>query len=359
DELDVDESGIAKRHTDHRLQTLLTSEGLQKRLLSMYYDAKTFEEEQGVNILYLGIGMLKWFEDKNSDIERHAPLIMVPVSLERGNASERFKLRWREEDCAANLSLQAKMKAEFGLVLPDLPDDDDLDIGAYLKQIASVVSGQDRFEVVEDDMVLGFFSFAKFLMYRDLDAANWPEEKKLDMHPLITGLMRDGFPRAENLIGEDDSVDEHLTPAQMMHVVDADSSQTLAIEEARRGRNMVIQGPPGTGKSQTITNILASAVAEGKKVLFVAEKMAALEVVHRRMSNIGLGPVCLELHSHKSNKRAVLDELKKTRDLGRPRSHDGDQAAEKLAKIGNRLNDHASVLHQRQEPSGLASVVLT
>lgn len=239
DEDDIDESGKAKRHTDHRLQTLLTSEGLQKRLLSMYYDAKTFEEEQGVNILYLAIGMLKWFEDKNSDIERRAPLILVPVSLERGNATERFKLRWRSEECAANLSLQAKIKDVAGLIIPDLPQDDDLDIAAYMQEVTKVISGQDRFEVIENDMVLGFFSFAKFLMYRDLDAANWPEENKLDGHPLITGLMGDGFSSPENMIGEDDHVDEHLTPAQMMHVVDADSSQTLAIEEVRRGRNLV------------------------------------------------------------------------------------------------------------------------
>lgn len=355
DDDNVDERGIAKRHTDQRLQTLLTSEGLQKRLLSMYYDAKTFEEEQGVNILYLAIGMLKWFEDDNSDIERYAPLILVPVSLERGNAAERFKLRWREEECAANLSLQAKMSAEFGLKIPDLPEGDDVDIKKYMETVQAAVSSQKRFEVKENEMVLGFFSFAKFLMYRDLDPANWPENIKLDGHPLVSGLMGEGFPAAEGMIGEDENVDRHLTPADMIHVVDADSSQTLAIEEVRRGRNLVIQGPPGTGKSQTITNIIASAVGEGKKVLFVAEKMAALEVVHRRMENIGLGPLCLELHSHKANKRAVLEELKRTKELGRPRGNDGSQAAKKLEALQKRLNDHATVLHTPHQPSGLTA----
>nr|WP_081608935.1 AAA domain-containing protein [Paramagnetospirillum caucaseum] len=100
--------------------------------------------------------------------------------------------------------------------------------------------------------------------------------------------------------------------------MDADSSQTLAIEEVRRGRNLVIQGPPGTGKSQTIANLIAGAVAGGRKVLFVAEKMAALDVVKRRLDAIGLGAVCLELHSNKANKRAVLDELRRTKELGRP-----------------------------------------
>jgi len=348
-------NGDSSKHDSRRLQTLLSSERLQKRLLSLFHDAKTLEEEQGVNILYLAIGVLRWFEDDNSDVERYAPLILVPVSLERGSATERFKLRWRDEDITANLSLQAKMKAEFGLVIPDLSEDDDLDVNAYMTTVQQVVSAKKRFEVKGNDMVLGFFSFAKFLMYRDLDAASWPEFIKLDNHPLIMGLMRDGFPSTEGMISEDAQVDEYLTPAQMLHVIDADSSQTLAIEEVRRGRNLVIQGPPGTGKSQTITNIIASAVADGKKVLFVSEKMAALEVVQRRMATIGLGPLCLELHSHKANKRGVLEELKRTRELGRPRSYAGDQAAAKLHWLRDKLNKYATVLHTPQQPSGLTA----
>ncbi|HVB25807.1 MAG TPA: DUF3320 domain-containing protein [Ktedonobacteraceae bacterium] len=348
------DSDSSKRDS-RRLQTLLNSEKLQKRQLSLFYDAKTLEEEQGVNILYLAMGVLKWFEDDNSDVERYAPLILVPVSLERGSANEYFKLRWRDEDITANLSLQAKMRAEFGLVIPDLSEDDELDISAYLSAVQKVVSAKKRFEVKENDIVLGFFSFAKFLMYRDLDAANWPEFSKLDTHPLIKGLLGDGFPAVEGMISEDAQVDEYLTPTQMLHVVDADSSQTLAIEEVRRGRNLVIQGPPGTGKSQTITNIIASAVADGKKVLFVSEKMAALEVVQRRMDAIELGPLCLELHSHKANKRGVLEELKRTRELDRPRSSAGDQEAAKLQSLRDKLNQYAAVLHTPLQPSGLTA----
>jgi hypothetical protein len=351
----TDERGVAKRHSDHRLQTLLTSEGLQKRLLTMFYDAKTFEEEQGVNILYLAIGMLKWFEDDKSEVERYAPLILVPVTLARGSAAERFRLSWRNEEFAANLSLQAKMKSEFGLLIPDMPEGDTLNISAYMRAVEAAVAPQKRFAVLENEMVLGFFSFAKFLMYRDLDPANWPPHAKLDGHPLITGLMCDGFPSAEGMIGEEENVDQHLTPARILHVVDADASQTLAIEEARRGRNLVIQGPPGTGKSQTITNIISAAVADGKKVLFVAEKMAALEVVHRRMENIGLGPLCLELHSQKANKRSLLEELKRTKELGRPRAHDGDQVTTKLGALRDTLNGHAMILHTPHQPSGLTA----
>jgi hypothetical protein len=134
-------NGDSNKRDFRHLQTLLSSEGLQKRLLSLFLDAKTLEEEQGVNILYLAVGMLKWFEDDNSDVEPYAPLILVPVSLERGSANQLFKLRWRDEDITANLSLQAKMKAEFGLVLPDVPEDDDLDVNACMTMLQKVWRG--------------------------------------------------------------------------------------------------------------------------------------------------------------------------------------------------------------------------
>src|SRR5690606_15612235 len=137
-------------------------------------------------------------------------------------------------------------------------------------------------------------------------------------------------------------VDKILTVSDQRHVVDADSSQSLAIEAVRRGENLVIQGPPGTGKSQTITNVIAAAVADGKKVLFVSEKMAALEVVYRRLNAIGLGPACIELHSNRTNKRRVLDELKAARDLGRPKIERRDELVQELSKTRDELNRHVA-----------------
>ena len=167
--------GVAPRHRDTRLQTLLTAEALQKRLLDLWYDARTLEEEQGVNILYLAFGLLRWFEDDKSEEARHAPLILLPVRLERSSAAERFTLRWRGEPASPNLSIQGKMAADFGLEIEDFPDEDDIDIAAYLAGIAATVSGKARWSVDADALVLGFFSFAKFLMYRDLDPENWPK----------------------------------------------------------------------------------------------------------------------------------------------------------------------------------------
>lgn len=347
------EGGLAKRHTDLRLQTRLTSEGLQKRLFDIWYDAHTLEEEQGVNVLYLAIGLLRWYDTDTSDVARHAPLLLLPVQLERTSAAEKFKLRARPEPVSANLTLQAKMKGEFSLLIEDLADEDDVDVSAYFAAIAETVRGKSRWEVLPDAMVLGFFSFAKFLMYRDLDPENWPKDAAIDQNALITGLLRDGFPESETVVStEMDKIDGVIPPLALNHVVDADSSQAVAIEEAANGRTLVVKGPPGTGKSQTITNIIAAAAAKGRKVLFVAEKMAALDVVHRRLKQAGLGALALELHSNKANKRTVLEELRRTRDMAvRPPNGDAT-VVERLGELTGTLNAHAERLHTALQPSG-------
>ena len=243
----------------------MTSEGLQKRLFDVWYDAQTLEQEQGVNILYLAIGLLRWFDNDTSDIARHAPLVLLPVKLERSSAADKFKMRWREEPPSPNLTLQAKMNAEFALAIEDFKDEDEVDLAAYCARVAETVSKQKRWEVLPDAMVLGFFSFSKFLMYRDLDPDTWPKEAGIDTREMIGALLRDGFPRQPPLIADDEAIDDVIRPIELHHVVDADSSQTVAIAEAAAGRSLVVKGPPGTGKSQTITNIIAAAVARGKE----------------------------------------------------------------------------------------------
>jgi very-short-patch-repair endonuclease len=350
---EIDEAHGARRHADTKLQTALTSDALQRRLLGLYRDAQLIMEEQGVNILYLALGRLKWFEAEKADTPRHAPLVLVPVQLQRRSAIDRFTLKWREEDVQENLSLAAKLKSEFGIELPKFPLEEVLVPSRYAETVAKAVAGQQSWQVQADAMTLAFFSFAKFLMYRDLDPRTWPDPTRLLTHPALGDLLRDGFPAVDRPFTEDVNLDELIPAARLDHVVDADGSQTLAIEMVRQGRSVVIQGPPGTGKSQSITNLIATAVLDGKKVLFVAEKLAALEVVKRRLEATGLGALCLELHSHKAHKRAVLEEISRTWQLGRPRGQELEAVVKRLEQTRSRLNGHASMLHTRLEPSGV------
>src|SRR5262249_5200124 len=145
-------------------------------------------------------------------------------------------------------------------------------------------------------IVLGFFSFGKFLMYRDLDEETWPEVCKPGGHAVLRALLDHGFTEPASRFSDDETIDPHVALEESFQVLDADSSQTLAILEVNQGRNLVIQGPPGTGKSQTIANLISEAIGHEKTVLFVAEKMAALEVVKQRLDRVGLGDACLELH---------------------------------------------------------------
>ena len=345
DEDDDTASPVVKRHVDLRLQTALSPEGLQRRLIDLFRDSQAMIEEQGVNVLYLALGQLKWFEGENSDIERFAPLILVPVELSRRTVSERLILRWREEEILENLSLAAKLEADFGIKMPEFPDEESLVPSDYFAAVARAIVSAKRWEVLPDAITLGFFSFAKFLMYRDLDADNWPDDQKLNKHPLVTSLLQDGFPHDCDVIPDDANLDALIPVDQLDHVVDADSSQTIAIETVRKNRHLVIQGPPGTGKSQSITNIIATAVMDGKKVLFVAEKLAALEVVKRRMEREGLGDLCLELHSNKSNKRTVINEIGRTWQLTRPVSAELESILPKLDRLRNELSAHCEMIH--------------
>jgi very-short-patch-repair endonuclease len=351
---DEEEDGISKRHKDSRLQTGLTPEGLQRRLLSLFTDAKTVEEEQGISILYLSLGQLEWVENSEEKTTRFAPLLLLPVTLTRGSVAEKFKLQWSELDLQENLSLAAKLKNDFDIELPEFGDSEDFDPSSYFNAIAKAVKEQSGWKVLPNEMTLGFFSFAKLMMFRDLDPENWPEEKRIDQHGLVASLLADGFDRSEPPFGENSHLDEVIPVELLDHVVDADGSQTEVIEVVRRGRNLVVQGPPGTGKSQTICNILSMAVLDGKRVLFVAEKSAALDVVKRRLTANGLGALCLELHSRQANKRAVLEDLRRTWELGRPTGGSHSEALARLKQLREKLNSHCVSLHSAMEPCGMS-----
>ena len=350
-----EESGSSERHKDSKLQTQLAPEGLQKRLLSLYHEGKTLEEEQGINVLFVALGFLEWREAANSEIERFAPLVLLPVELIRDGARDRFKLQVRDEDLIANISLQAWLKDEFGLQLPDVPETDDWTPSSYFQAVAAAIEGRDGWRVHDNEMLLGFYSFSKFLLWRDLKPESWSENALLGNGLLKQLLLRDyeGDELVDTpILGDDERIDETFRPMELVHVTDADSSQAIAIQEVLAGKNLVIQGPPGTGKSQTITNVIAGAVAAGKTVLFVAEKMAALEVVHERLSKAKLQAMCLELHSRKSSKTSVLDQLRQGAKAAPPPQW-AESAFAELEETQSHLRGHSDLMHA-EDPSGFS-----
>ena len=333
-----------ERYRDLQLETRLGPDALQKKLLKIAREAQTAEEESGVNILYIALGFLTWFEDESSNVVREAPLVLLPVELVRNARTSTYDVKMRDEDVVTNLPLQQRLMDDFGIELPNLEVAEQWSPSTYFGEVEAVIAQRQRWKIEADGMQLGFFSFNKLLMYRDLALEAWPDEA-LAAHALTRGLLYEGFQPEESLFGAGHRLDTVLPLEKQFHVVDADASQALVIEEVRRGRNLVVQGPPGTGKSQTITNIIAAAAMEGKRVLFLAEKMAALSVVHDRLVKVGLRDVCLELHSRSANKKAVLAELARTiTQAGAIPEAPGDPAALRAAR--DRLNEIAEALHR-------------
>ena len=343
---DIVNSQIAARHLDRKLQTNLSSQKLQTRLLSIHNDARSYIEEQGVNILFLVLGFLQWYEADASQEPRRAPLLLIPVELKRASAQERFQVFYTGEEIGDNLSLIEKLRSEFNIVLPRILETEELDIQAYYNFVSQAIKGEKRWNVVSNDMTLGFFSFGKFLMYKDLDPLSWPEESKGNGFSIIESLLTDGFREQESILNDETHIDDILSPADVHQVKDADSTQILAILDVNSGRNLVLQGPPGTGKSQTITNIIAECIGNGKKVLFVSEKMAALDVVKRRLDEVGLGDAVMELHSHKTNKKKILAELDRTLHQGRPVVENPVDDIKTLEQFRDQLNTYCNAVNK-------------
>ena len=328
-------------HTDRLLQTNLMSEELQKRLYYVHHQARSVFEEQGYSVLHLALGFLKWHDRENAEKVYRAPLILIPVELERQKVRTQFSLRWSGAELFPNLSLEAKL-AEQGITLPFLetPEDKE-DIDAYFQRVSEAVSTQEDWQIVSD-IYLDFFSFTKFVMYKDLE----PEVWSVDNHSLL-GLILGETADTSNENGfKPEDVDLKLSSQSVYHVMDADSSQVAVIEDVKKGKNLVVEGPPGTGKSQTITNIIAELLAGGKKVLFVSEKMAALEVVKNRLDQVGLGDFCLELHSRKSNKREVLQELERTVSGQLPPTATEMDTLTRVDALKADLNGYVNAIHE-------------
>lgn len=312
---------------------------LQKTLKALRYKANTSIEEQGINTLFLAFGLLKWTESDDSDQILASPLILVPVKLTIESLTSPYVLSSHEDEIVINPTLSHKLSHDFGINLPEFDSSSD-DIETYFSKIEKLIDTKD-WSVVRD-VNLTILSFLKINMYKDLER----NEDKLNENLFITAIAgeSDSIRISEELSNYDH--DNNTKPIDAFQVVDADSSQQDAVLLSKCGISFVLQGPPGTGKSQTITNIISEALADGKKVLFVSEKMAALQVVYKRLANVGLSDFCFALHSHKANKKEILRELANSITIDRKKvREEALTQLETLERKRNTLNEYQKELH--------------
>jgi len=331
---------------------------VDRRLRTFESHAQLSISEQGVHCLFVAFGFLKWFESVDSEKELLSPLMLVPVALSRASADSPWELTCIEDDVIENQCLRQRLKLDYSLDLPDLPDLEDLEErGArleYIDSVRSAISANERWQV-EDRCALGRFAFPKIAMVKDLDDHTESVISSLlcrtiagdtSVPPNIAFGDADELPRASQL-------DDEIEPGEIKTILDCDSSQLEAIVAARKGISFVLDGPPGTGKSQTIANIIADAMGQGRRVLFVSEKIAALEVVKRRLDDCGLGDFCLECHSSKANRKAVLEELQWCLQVPEEVYDDPQPKLTELKRRRDALNSYVRSVHRPRPPLDL------
>lgn len=342
------------------LYVKLEQKALDAALIKLYRTAKADMDEGGSNTLYLALGFLEWKKNAGDQRSYRAPLILLPVRLKRRSARADMKLAVHTDDARFNMTLLELLKTDFGLNIAgldgDLPTDESgIDVAGVWNHIRHAIKDSAGFEVREE-VVLGIFSFSKYLMWKDLvDRAD-----QLKNNPVVRHLIERGSESfAQSMDGEGDgmgerppmarpeTLDAELDPKDLYAPLPADSSQLAAVVASGQGYNFVLDGPPGTGKSQTIANMISHNLALGRRVLFVSEKRAALDVVYRRLEAIGLGDFCLELHSHKSSKAEVLRQLGEAWGARGALSPDEWQhETARLKELRDGLNAFASALHK-------------
>lgn len=342
------------------LQTGYFSEDLRIRSRKLDSAGRLAIEETGANVMFLAMGFLEYPDVPGSDRIYCAPLISVPVCFTfEEERRKRIFLDYTGGEVSDNQSLVEKLRRDHQLELPSF-DDESGTFGQYIKDVQAQIAGVRGFRI-QNRVCLGLLKFGNMLLIRDLDPANWPSigtANALLDHPIVQEVVLGARTTEENTLGDGEDYDVETGEADKLALVfDADSSQHSALVDVLlHGKNLVIEGPPGTGKSQTITNLIAAAVNQGKTVLFVSEKLAALQVVRSRLHKAGLDDFVLELHSTKTGKKEVLESLR-SRAKWIPRRHVDLAASEqRVLQYRAQLSDYARVIQSPVLPGSQLSV---
>ncbi len=325
------------------LHSILPDKELNTRLTRMYRSAKSAMEETGASTLFLALGLLHWYEGTSKSSRDHfAPIILIPIDILRKIGGQGYAIKKRDEDAQVNVTLLEFLRQNFKLEIPGLnpppTDEHGLDIDKIFAIVRKAIMGQKQWSVV-DASIISVFSFSQFSMWNDIH--NHPD--LLNRNKIVRALI-------SGKVDWDCNIPESVNGEDAYLPVSVDASQLRAINMAANNVSFVLHGPPGTGKSQTITAMISNALTKGKTVLFVAEKMAALEVVQKRLAGLGIGDFCLELHSNKAVKRDVLNQLKRGMDIRVwGMSTDYAQKISEIHEMRMQLDSYAKVLHERRK----------
>ncbi len=330
---------IAIEMKSGQLRCYSSADTLSEVVTSLIRKSRASEEETGAKTLYLAFGFLKW-KNKNDSEGKFAPLALMPVNVKKGkNSVINIEVG---ESYEVNTTLLEFLKQEFGIDIRGL-DGKELSPKEIITVFRAKTANMKGWAVYED-VYLSQFTFARYAMWADVKK-NISEYRK---NPLIASLLTNANKMENNkLSGE---VEDDGEPCSVITPLPCDSTQYAAVAESAKGTTFVLHGPPGTGKSQTITNMIANAIFSGKRVLFVAEKQAALSVVKKRLSEIGIGDFCMELHSGKSaDKGEIVRSIESTLALKCRLSDDKFIAAgERIKSARNTLRAPLDALHRKR-----------
>jgi very-short-patch-repair endonuclease/DNA polymerase III delta prime subunit len=375
---DFDLSSTRRSRPASKWQTLIFEEDLTRALRSLWHGSREAQNEYGINTLNCIFGFLEWSQKTpGGEAEEviFSPIILAPIEVKprqkKGitfngrlllDAGGHESLRGSKEDYIisaessdepyVNLALKERLREDYGILIPDW-DEENPNLEVFFEQVRRAIAGHPKWSVREF-VTLSHLSFSRYPMWLDTDPdATGANITPPHLHPVVGELLGGKDDAAgqngdlgngdnESSDGEINSSDEHIP-----FVMDIDLSQQDAIRLALKGTNIVIQGPPGTGKSQTIANLIAAALDRGKTVLFVAEKQVALEVVYKRLAEVGIGEFVLQLHSAKGSKQSVLQSIKDRLELDQPfLNYELDKLTRKnVAELGGKLNEYAIAMN--------------
>lgn len=296
------------------------------------------DEETGAKVLYFAFGFLKYLE---KDGARYAPLVLASAVIKRAKGNEEYSVSLGEEEYSINTTLLEYLKQEFNIDVRGLGDSvSALKISEILSMVRAETQNMKGWEVM-NDCYLAAFSFQNYLMWNDVHT----HIDALKSNKIVGALLTNRYQKEEI---ESPPEEDEGDPARILLPLSSDSSQYSAVALSEAGASFVLHGPPGTGKSQTITNIIANALYSGKRVLFVAEKKAALDVVKKRLDGIGIGEFCLELHSNKTDKSEILKKLEDVLTLKRKGDLRLTDCAEEIGALREELKNPVKALHKKR-----------